>query len=99
MQTRQQRRFAERHLNDVIRAATRGGDICQGCGRRLRSLESTLTGIDRSGRPRIVAQCCVAALDSVFAFGLYVSKDEKPERARAAAEKLCQTMGASEGRA
>jgi hypothetical protein len=86
------RRLIERHGST--------SDNCESCGRALRSLETTLIGIDRRGRVLTVATaCCSRQLAAALGFGVYVRWGEDPDRAVAAAREVTLAMGEPGGRA
>jgi hypothetical protein len=76
-----------------------GADVCHGCRRPLQSPEATVTGQDRHRRLMVVAHCCAGRLAFVLGYGIYVSRDEDPDRVVDAARAVQLAMAELRGRA
>lgn len=91
-----------RALRRLLEKANRrhgGGDVCHGCHRPLRSLETTLVGTDSAGQLLVVASCCTDRVTTVLGGGLHIGKDEEPERVIRAARIMQLAFTEPKGRA
>jgi hypothetical protein len=91
-----------RALRRLLEKANRrhgGSDVCHGCRRPLRSLETTVIGKDSHGLPLVVASCCTGRLVTALGGGLYIPDGEDPERVARAARIAQLTFTEPKGRA